>query len=422
MSLVNLLTGADAGFEGGLGNWVAAANCTVAPAAVVHSGTGSMSLTALAAGNMAAKNTATPLTSVFAVSPGQSFRVSGWFQAAVTARSCQTGVNWYDGAGAFLSSSFGSAFADAAGSWLQIPRLVTAPASAAFGVLTPQVVATAAAGEVHYFDDAEINPLLVFDAILGRVRVDLTVVRAALGADSAGTVQRSADQIRWFTVRGGSQVPVTTTALPVDDYEFTPDAPNYYRVTVGAASYGSVITPALNGQPWLKSVRYPFLNLPVSLADASDLTFTSRSGVFDVIGRSFPVAVTTVRAAAAYTLMVRTDTASARTGLEALLSSGDVVYLQVPATTPDGFTWPVPGGYYLVGDYTESREGMPWERRTFSLPVTAVAAPDPSVTAVTITWQGIVNDFVTWNDLVAAKAAWADVVESVGSPADLIVS
>jgi hypothetical protein len=64
---------------------------------------------------------------------------------------------------------------------------------------------------------------------------------------------------------------------------------------------------------------------------------------------------------------------------------------------------------------------MPWDRRTFTLPLTEVDPPDPSVTAVTITWTGIVNSFPSWTALVAAQATWASVVQQVGTPADTIV-
>lgn len=73
---------------------------------------------------------------------------------------------------------------------------------------------------------------LTYDAQLSRVRIDATGLGSALTAE----VERSTDQIRWSTVRGGVDVPVTAGAIPtVDDFEFTADVLNYYRVTYTAA-------------------------------------------------------------------------------------------------------------------------------------------------------------------------------------------
>lgn len=69
---------------------------------------------------------------------------------------------------------------------------------------------------------------LTYDAQLSRVRITATSLGAALTA----VVERSTDQTRWSTVRGGSEVAVTAgTMAGVDDYEFAADVPNYYRVT-----------------------------------------------------------------------------------------------------------------------------------------------------------------------------------------------
>lgn len=73
---------------------------------------------------------------------------------------------------------------------------------------------------------------LSYDPQLSRVRVDATGLGDALTA----TVERSTDQIRWTTVRGGSNVAVTAGAIPtVDDFEFSADVLNYYRVSYTAA-------------------------------------------------------------------------------------------------------------------------------------------------------------------------------------------
>ena len=76
-----------------------------------------------------------------------------------------------------------------------------------------------------------------YDATLARVRLNLAALRTALGADATAVIERSTDQIRWYTVRGGGGVAVTASAADLDDYEFAPDVPSYYRARVTGVSW-----------------------------------------------------------------------------------------------------------------------------------------------------------------------------------------
>lgn len=115
-------------------------------------------------------------------------------------------------------------------------------------------------------------------------------------------VERSTDSIRWTTVRGGLDRDGTAgAAVRADDYEFADRAANFFRVRVYDPDSGRTlgaetdqITPTLAGV-WLKSLIRPFLNRVVSVRGYGEVTRRSRAGVFDVIGRSYPVAVTDVR-------------------------------------------------------------------------------------------------------------------------------
>ncbi len=112
--VANFLTGQNAGFEGGNGNWIPGNNDTIAnTAAQAHSGSNSLQITSSAAGAMTVISCATVniTTQGFAVVPGQSVIVQGWFRSAVSARSCAIGADWYTSGGAFISTSYGSAAA-----------------------------------------------------------------------------------------------------------------------------------------------------------------------------------------------------------------------------------------------------------------------------------------------------------------------
>lgn len=258
---------------------------------------------------------------------------------------------------------------------------------------------------------------LSYDGTLSRVQVSLTAVRTAIGADDTAVVQRSLDQVRWTTVRGGSAVALTSSALPLDDYEFAPDTLNYYRVVPSShTEQDDSITPDLAGQWWLKHIRFPFLNMTVTPSDVGDVTRPSMSGVFNIVGSSLPVVVSLPRASAQWALTVATADLAELAALNALLETGDVLLLQVPSGSI------IAGGYFACGDTTETRNTVPTQQRWVTIPLTEAAAPDPSVTGTTAIWQTLADDYAEWSDVTGALSTWQDVLSLVGSPADVVVS
>lgn len=215
----------------------------------------------------------------------------------------------------------------------------------------------------------------------------------------------------------------TPTGSILDDYEFVADVDNHYRVSVinngtVIAVYTDAITPVLGGQVWLKSIARPFLNRQVQIASAGDQTRRTRGQVFDIVGRSLGVAVTDLRGGKQYELVIQTSTADEASDLDYTLAAGDVMFLQLPQG------YPVPSGYYAVGDVTQSWRGLPPVQnptRWFTLPLIQVAAPDPSVVGTVANWISTANAAASWTDLVALAATWADVAERVAGADDVIV-
>lgn len=68
---------------------------------------------------------------------------------------------------------------------------------------------------------------LTYDATLSRVQIAIDGLGDALTA----TVERSQNEVTWTTVRGGSDLTVTSGECALDDYEFAADVENFYRVT-----------------------------------------------------------------------------------------------------------------------------------------------------------------------------------------------
>jgi hypothetical protein len=229
------------------------------------------------------------------------------------------------------------------------------------------------------------------------------------------TFERSKNGVYWTTVRGGSAVTISgSDTADLDDYEFVPGAVNYYRVTAGVDVFTTTITPSQSGV-WLKSITRPFLNRAVTVTDVSDITRPARNGVFEVIGRSYPVAVTDVRGSRRWTMTVKAETVNDADALELVFASGDPLFVQT-----DG-AHDIPGGYVVVGDVTRSRYGHVSARRYFELPMTEVAAPGPDVVGATSTWETLLAEFGTWTAVLAEFGTWADVAEYVADPSVVIV-
>lgn len=177
------------------------------------------------------------------------------------------------------------------------------------------------------------------------------------------------------------------------------------------------ITPSLAGQAWFKNIRYPFLNRPITVTDFSDIERAGRAEVFDVSGRSLPVAVTDVRASQAFELQVLTTSLEQARDMDLILASGDVFFVHVPPNCP------LPGGYVQIGDAAQVRRtrSARSNRRYFTLPCRIVAPPAPEIVGTTLTWGTVFALYGDWNALINANPTWADLLATVGSPDDLVV-
>lgn len=257
-----------------------------------------------------------------------------------------------------------------------------------------------------------------YDGVLSRIRLAATL----LGATATyAKFERTVDGIVYTTLRGGSAAVVTSQNAAVDDYEWTPGVATTYRVTsynvsnVQQAQFTASITQDLTSV-WLKVPAAPFLNQPVTVADRSEVTRKSRSGLFDIVGRSTPVMVGDVASSIVYTLTLQTDTSVAESNLDYVFASGEVVFLQLPSTVQY-----MQGGYFAVGDVSRAPVNMVSTLRRWNVPLTGVAAPGPEVIGSAYTWTSVLADFATWTAEVAANATWADLLARTGTPSDVIV-
>lgn len=257
-----------------------------------------------------------------------------------------------------------------------------------------------------------------YDPVLSRFRLAMT---GAGGTAVTAVFDRSPDDLLYTTIRGGSAVGIAGTNAQVDDYEFVPGVQVIYRCrtyTAAGVLVDYFTTTAVQDLPqvWLKVPAAPFLNTPVIVADRSEIRRKSRSGLFDVVGRTLPVMVGDVAGSLTYTLQVLTETATEESDLDYLFASGEVVFLHVPSTVQH-----FPGGYFAAGDVSREPTMRLSPRRVWSIPLTEVAAPGPSVVGSTYTCASVLADYSTVSAMIAANATIADLLERVASPVDVIV-
>lgn len=177
------------------------------------------------------------------------------------------------------------------------------------------------------------------------------------------------------------------------------------------------ITPSLAGQAWLKAIRHPFLNQPVTVTDFSDIEADDRGGLFEVKGRSVPTDVSDLQGSDQFTLELMTTSPVAERNLALAIKAGEQMFIQ----TPPGCV--VPGGYVKVGTLRRSRRTRSARspRRYFDLPCRVIAQPGPDIIGGTMTYGALINLYGGYNNVLAAHPTYAELLDLMATPEDLVV-
>jgi hypothetical protein len=254
-----------------------------------------------------------------------------------------------------------------------------------------------------------------YDDRRGRVRVNAlgmadSVVRVLVDSRQLGTS-------RWRPVRGGKVSAVDNRfARPVDDYEYRGGAVMQYRITALSSSENSpdvvvhskiLTVDDIPDVTWLKFIAAPYLNRRLILTGWSPVSRKSKNATFQVRGRIGPVAVTDVHDAREMTIRVATRTVADRDALDNALAQGAPVLFQ----TPDNIACPTM--YAVVGDYEWRtvtkilRDGRP-ATSEFTIPLTEVSAPPPSIVGAGITWAVLAQNFASWSEVLDEHPTWQE--------------
>ena len=135
------------------------------------------------------------------------------------------------------------------------------------------------------------------------------------------------------------------------------------------------------------------MSIWVGLISIGDLTRPANRGLYQVLSRQAPVAVSSLRQLHTTTLVVQTSTREERDQIDTILASGRVLLLRNPDPSYPETSW-----YLSIGDTQESRP-IPDQRqpeRLWSLPVVRVDRPTGLIEASGgVTWADVLTEG-TW--------------------------
>ncbi|MFI5607781.1 hypothetical protein [Amycolatopsis sp. NPDC051903] len=169
----------------------------------------------------------------------------------------------------------------------------------------------------------------------------------------------------------------------------------------------ATVTPMLD-TAWLKNPRRPSLNTAVIVSEVGPLSRDSRSGTFDVIGRTMPVVVSDVASSRKFSLTIMVDDADGASDLDARLAAGDALFLQTP--DPDSV---VPTLYFVTSGYSWRRTSHRGKRRFFDLDVVEVSIPAPTVYGGTITYADLPGLYASYNTVASSVSTYFNLMDLV---------
>ncbi|GAB7187146.1 hypothetical protein ATKI12_6977 [Kitasatospora sp. Ki12] len=419
----NLLTYGQASMEGGVSPWTAVGGGTIV-ASTAQAAAGSLSLVLTCTG---AADAVVSLATPVPVTAGQAYRVRPTVRPPVDSLPYTVRLDWLNSGGQTIRQTSSGIIAGPATAWTASFTSDLAPVGAVS--VRPSIVRSgASAGEVWYVD----RVYLAAGGLAAWAEPSTAGYGAVVHVQGLSTDGRNRWGL-WRTTPDGAQTPVrgysgdltaeTTTGdtAVVEDYEAPLGVAVAYYVKAWTAPAGADWTAY--SVDWLtlphpdelavvlKDPALPARNLKATVTTMPVWKRAARQGVHDIRGRARPVILTDVRASRTGNVAVSTATDVERQALVWLLSSGNTLLAQWPAS------WGEPDTYIQVGDLDEARPSdyAPQPDREWTLALTEVDRPIGGLVGTAgRTWQTVRDGYGTWADVLAGARTWLDVLTGVG--------
>lgn len=238
-----------------------------------------------------------------------------------------------------------------------------------------------------------------------RVRIDIadprttpatSVVISRLDADGRTRTVRTSDD---------GPLPLSGGIGTVFDYE----VPFGTQVTYSANVTGAIsVTTQINAtRIWLIHPGAPSFSVPIVLRRGSNTSedWNLDQGVFQILGRSTPIVVTSgARTAPSSTMIVGTESLAELASLRVLLADGSPLFLNVPPALGLG----IDAAYIAPGNVQVTRPSDIGTDQLRDLTFTYQVVDRPiGGTQAAITWTDIAAKYATWTATVAGATSWA---------------
>jgi hypothetical protein len=216
-----------------------------------------------------------------------------------------------------------------------------------------------------------------------------------------------------IVIRSGESIPLTAGMRTVFDMEAPLDEAVYYTATQAAppgaeTATSNTVTVPSNGFSYLIHPGKPTLSCRLDHVQSLDVMGRkARVGLFNVLGRPTPVAVTDMRSTATGTLLATTWSANEAQTIRNVTADGSVLLLQTPAQADLGNL------YIAVGDVSEARISSAYmlTERRFTIPFTVVDRPfGLAVVAEGYRWLDVFTSYGDWETFYDAANTWYEVL------------
>lgn len=173
------------------------------------------------------------------------------------------------------------------------------------------------------------------------------------------------------------------------------------------------ITPVLpnaNIKPyWIMNPSRPGQNFRCEITELSEITNAGRVGFMEVLGRSFPVAVSDVMGSDQLTFKIDAEDKKQATEYAQRLALGEPLYLLTADQSDDMGTF-----YFSITSLSRKPDTV---RGSWTVTVEArvVSQPNPAVYGSTFVWADVVSTYATWADVVAGVTTWSNLVDKVST-------
>jgi hypothetical protein len=210
--------------------------------------------------------------------------------------------------------------------------------------------------------------------------------------------------------------PLTPGTQPGGTITVTGGAPAISRVLIAVfprAPYISRDTTTITPTPgsfWFKIPARPGANKAMEITLVSEVTRRARTGRFDVLGRTNPVAVTDLQSSREFTIEIDVKGYAEMRDWDNRLASGDPILIQAPDQNQF-----IDSVYAVTGDVAYRQDAKGSDSITFVVPLFEVAAPGPSVYGNSYIWNDVITDYADWNATLTAKSSWSNLISTISN-------